>query len=124
MPAMARKPIGVTKSVHTIVLYQGSDCLGVTYVVPRKRTLIGIVLQQFSVKSKNLIKPTTGSGHQADWSANSTIAPMISPKTSVMTAGRLRYKAAQTTNGRGRNQPVNLVAAAQPKTTPKSAVNR
>ena len=59
-----RNPIGDAKIVHTSVLYQGSDCLGVRYTRPRNRTGIGIVFPRERFDSKKRLTPAIGSVHQ------------------------------------------------------------
>ncbi len=51
---------------------------------------------------------------------NSTAAAIVAPPASVRKPRRLRYKTAQPRNGRGRNQPVSFVPAAQPRITPNA----
>ena len=64
------------------------------------------------------MRPLTGSFHHGGMSAKSTTVATNPPSKSDLNPVRLRYKHDQIKNGKGRNQPVNLVAAAQPRTNP------
>src|SRR5262249_40976502 len=116
-----KNPTGVTKTVQTTVLYQGSDSFGVTYVVPRNCTLIKIAFARPKLDSKNRTTPPTGSLHHGGSSRNPTATAIIAPAPIVTKPHRLRYSMLQARKGRGRNQPVNFVPAAKPTKIPNSA---
>jgi hypothetical protein len=88
-PASNRKPTGVTNTVQTRVLNQGSDWFGVLKTVPRNWTLMGIVLPRPRLESRNRTTPPTGSFHQGGMRAKSTAAAMIKPTASVFAPCRL-----------------------------------
>src|SRR5277367_1044382 len=69
---------------------------------------------------RNRKTPSTGSCHQKGMSAKRTTVAMTPPKRSVVNPRRERNRHDQIKKGNGKNQPVNLVAAAQPRTSPKA----
>ena len=62
-PASTKKPDRRHEEVHTSVLYQGSDCLGVSYVVPRNWILMQDRFTAVQVGIQKPNNPTTGSLH-------------------------------------------------------------
>ena len=56
--------MGVTKTVQTSVLYQGSESRGVRITRPRKRVGIFVVSDRVRFERRNRSTPETGLFHQ------------------------------------------------------------
>ena len=64
--AHARKPTGLAATVQTSVLYHGNEWLGVTEIVPKNWTGIGVVSPRVRFERRNSVKPCHCANHPSD----------------------------------------------------------
>ena len=109
-------PTGVTNTVQTSVLYQGSEPSGVEMTWPRNSVLIRIVSAAVRFDAKNRVDAADrlGPPGRVEQRRATPARPTPADQQASSRPRRLAIETAQTRNGNGRNQPVSLVSAAQP----------